>query len=97
MCCKPRADLFDVAEAVMAGPLRKARIACQLGCPAIDLALEKAIDPAEVTQAGGFGFDGGERREAVDTLQAHPMPRSEERRVGKECVSPCRSRWSPSH
>src|SRR3546814_10762433 len=24
-------------------------------------------------------------------------PRSEERRVGKECVSPCRSRWSPSH
>src|SRR3546814_11154339 len=23
--------------------------------------------------------------------------RSEERRVGKECVSPCRSRWSPSH
>src|SRR3546814_20736340 len=24
-------------------------------------------------------------------------PRSEERRVGKECVSPCRSRWSPYH
>src|SRR3546814_14488009 len=23
--------------------------------------------------------------------------RSEERRVGKECVSKCRSRWSPSH
>src|SRR3546814_9791600 len=23
--------------------------------------------------------------------------RSEERRVGKECVSTCRSRWSPSH
>src|SRR3546814_12340811 len=22
------------------------------------------------------------------------VPRSEERRVGKECVSPCRSRWS---
>src|SRR3546814_19420343 len=22
---------------------------------------------------------------------------SEERRVGKECVSPCRSRWLPSH
>src|SRR3546814_10950010 len=29
-----------------------------------------------------------------------PVPegwRSEERRVGKECVSTCRSRWSPSH
>src|SRR3546814_11937045 len=24
-------------------------------------------------------------------------PRSEERRVGKECVSTCRSRWSPDH
>src|SRR3546814_11376610 len=25
------------------------------------------------------------------------MNRSEERRVGKECVSTCRSRWSPYH
>src|SRR3546814_14356672 len=27
----------------------------------------------------------------------HHMDRSEERRVGKECVSTCRSRWSPYH
>src|SRR3546814_16921515 len=26
-----------------------------------------------------------------------PHNRSEERRVGKECVSTCRSRWSPYH
>src|SRR3546814_5171254 len=26
-----------------------------------------------------------------------PLDRSEERRVGKECVSTCRSRWSPYH
>src|SRR3546814_2267889 len=26
-----------------------------------------------------------------------PARRSEERRVGKECVSTCRSRWSPYH
>src|SRR3546814_14779887 len=25
------------------------------------------------------------------------MPRSEERRVGNECVSTCRHRWSPYH
>src|SRR3546814_4536630 len=25
------------------------------------------------------------------------LPRSEERRVGKECVSTCRSRWLPYH
>src|SRR3546814_19680133 len=26
-----------------------------------------------------------------------PLDRSEERRVGNECVSTCRSRWSPYH
>src|SRR3546814_7019764 len=29
--------------------------------------------------------------------ERHPQERSEERRVGKECVSTCRSRWSPYH
>src|SRR3546814_7094044 len=38
----------------------------------------------------------------MQTLSAHAdadeiMQRSEERRVGKECVSTCRSRWSPYH
>src|SRR3546814_9165553 len=28
---------------------------------------------------------------------ARQADRSEERRVGKECVSTCRSRWSPHH
>src|SRR3546814_17968139 len=31
-------------------------------------------------------------RAALQTFE-----RSEERRVGKECVSTCRSRWSPEH
>src|SRR3546814_2338128 len=33
-------------------------------------------------------------RKSLTDLQAE---RSEERRVGKECVSTCRSRWSPYH
>src|SRR3546814_12338908 len=32
-----------------------------------------------------------------ETLFAAVVRRSEARRVGKECVSTCRSRWSPSH
>ena len=32
---------------------------------------------------------------AIEVLS--PSTRSEERRVGKECVQPCRSRWSPYH
>src|SRR3546814_18355158 len=30
-------------------------------------------------------------------IQTPEQGRSEERRVGKECVSTCRSRWSPYH
>src|SRR3546814_1614923 len=44
------------------------------------------------------GADGQTRRFACGTAgclgEIGPM-RSEERRVGKECVSTCRSRWSP--
>src|SRR3546814_11296136 len=34
--------------------------------------------------------------EIADYLANRPL-RSEERRVGKECVSTCRYRWSPDH
>src|SRR3546814_13465082 len=33
----------------------------------------------------------------IDDLGAKLIVSSEERRVGKECVSTCRSRWWPSH
>src|SRR3546814_4329704 len=39
-------------------------------------------------KAGEAGYDLSELEADV---------RSEERRVGKECVSTCRSRWSPYH
>src|SRR3546814_1294915 len=49
----------------------------------------------------------GAQREAADlarrdvdvvrTGEIRAVRRSEERRVGKECVSTCRSRWSPYH
>src|SRR3546814_21081861 len=34
---------------------------------------------------------------ASSYLHQFSFERSEERRVGKECVSTCRSRWSPYH
>src|SRR3546814_11289571 len=46
--------------------------------------------------AGGRKLAG--RRASVDAVQSCSSKieaRSEERRVGKECVSTCRSRWSP--
>src|SRR3546814_2719422 len=39
--------------------------------------------------------EGGRRLARREGLRF--VPRSEERRVGKECVSTCRSRWSPYH
>src|SRR3546814_4733736 len=37
------------------------------------------------------------RRSGTRGALATTSRRSEERRVGKECVSTCRSRWSPYH
>src|SRR3546814_2328032 len=38
-----------------------------------------------------------ERGDVVFRIRTDRNGRSEERRVGKECVSTCRSRWSPHH
>src|SRR3546814_13121474 len=48
-----------------------------------------ATEPQIITRSSA-GFIGAMPRSAN-------MRRSEERRVGKECVSTCRSRWSPYH
>src|SRR3546814_13191311 len=40
---------------------------------------------------------GGADDLGVELDVAPEVVRSEERRVGKECVSTCRSRWSPYH
>src|SRR3546814_6512777 len=39
----------------------------------------------------------GDRADHSTLHSDDPLCRSEERRVGKECVSTCRSRWSPYH
>src|SRR3546814_18632179 len=39
----------------------------------------------------------GRGRGIFDVTSSLLLVRSEERRVGKECVSTCRSRWSPYH
>src|SRR3546814_8627830 len=43
---------------------------------------------------GGYCFFNNA---AVAAQEFRESGRSEERRVGKECVSTCRSRWSPYH
>src|SRR3546814_14934899 len=45
------------------------------------------------TSPGHFSAPLSRRPEIVMSIES--LKRSEERRVGKECVSTCRSRWSP--
>src|SRR3546814_20728417 len=47
--------------------------------------------------AAGAGPCADPAQSGADRAFAVPHLRSEERRVGKECVSTCRSRWSPYH
>src|SRR3546814_3139805 len=46
---------------------------------------------------GVFGEDEAMLTAQQAAIEANPDHRSEERRVGKACVSTCRSRWSPYH
>src|SRR3546814_15059272 len=57
-----------------------------------------ALEPHERAAAGLFlGFQYPVEIHGVSNVQFLREARSEERRVGKECVSTCRSRWSPDH
>src|SRR3546814_11569040 len=49
--------------------------------------------------SGGVNAFTGQRGQGLNVLSGKSDEdfRSEERRVGKECVSTCRSRWSPHH
>src|SRR3546814_17529463 len=64
----------------------------------IDLNYSSALnfDEAEFVVPGPGALDGISKC-FEDLGGLSPTMRSEERRVGKECVSPCRSRWSPYH
>src|SRR3546814_19167092 len=56
--------------------------------------------PRSPIPAGEHAFIDGPNAQSDKWLHIAPAvfsPRSEERRVGKECVSPCRYRWSPYH
>src|SRR3546814_6118871 len=65
-----------------------------------DVVTEEALQPdAQPTQIGRQSPRrplGGNRRTLDPCFHDHRQ-RSEERRVGQECVSTCRSRWSPYH
>src|SRR3546814_9136492 len=58
-------------------------------------ALIRRADQQCVGDSAEFALRGRQHHLGGPAVQC--IRRSEERRVGKECVSTCRSRWSPDH
>src|SRR3546814_14730879 len=93
-----RADLERLVEDLITRTLEPCRKALA------DAGL-KASDIGEVVLVGGMTRMPRVRQIVKDFFGKGPhtgvnpdeVVRSEERRVGKECVSTCRSRWSPYH
>src|SRR3546814_18602870 len=90
--------VYDISNARLAGE----------GAPVIGIrgdgkGFSAGVDLSEYGSGGTPSEDVTRLRRNLDRWQAiwrHPKPvivaiRSEERRLGKECVSTCRSRWSP--
>src|SRR3546814_9625505 len=62
-----------------------------------ELAKDVGGEAGPVANETLYGYvEALDRLNLTDNSEAW-RPRSEERRVGTECVSTCRSRWSPEH
>src|SRR3546814_20474065 len=95
------------AERMLEGPAWVGEEACDPGQRLLLLGVEDVQDGADEQAVAGllpvvpplqrpFGVD----QDVADVLDVADLVgslRSEERRVGKEWVSTCRSRWSPYH
>src|SRR3546814_11912109 len=79
-------DLGRLGEQIGAFRTRTATVAASAG---VTFELTPRLD-LQTSVAFGRGY-----RQIIDRFE--PTIRSEERRVGKECVSTCRSRWSSYH
>src|SRR3546814_8911776 len=84
-CCL----LFGVVVFFFSSRRRHTRCALVTGVQTCALPI---FSIAELAQKAGYSVGAFYAR-----FRSKDELRSEERRVGKECVSTCRSRWSPYH
>src|SRR3546814_20485243 len=78
--------------------LRAGQQVLELACRVVGVEDRKAAPQTgfrvlDLQQLQAQRVEGADRQ----PLRAVAADRSEERRVGKECVSTCRSRWAPDH
>src|SRR3546814_6588653 len=79
---------------------RHTRCALVTGVQTCALPISASVDPQALKGAVSYDTHYAVKQHEDQTLrhdEGRRAKRSEERRVGKECVSTCRSRWSPYH
>src|SRR3546814_8040188 len=64
---------------------------------ALPICMSAVVRDADPVGPPSMSRHSMERSAVFALLHSCRSRRSEERRVGKECVSTCRSRWSPHH
>src|SRR3546814_1068024 len=85
----------DVCSSDLADPLRVIQgLAQAIGFLCAGLIFVRSGDVRNMTTAANLWMAA---TLGIAIGLGHYVLRSEERRVGKECVSTCRSRWSPYH
>src|SRR3546814_15675676 len=84
---------------VLQGPLCGGQFALEVLCPpgGGDRLGAELFDLGGEGRGGGLQRLGGGAVLGQRALELLELARSEERRVGKECVRTCRSRWSRYH
>src|SRR3546814_11372009 len=96
----------DVCSSDLAGATKSFPLLCREWCPdhisTIHPASADRMRAFEPLQSAGKAATGQPRptlriRDVVAITVGIIIGRSEERRVGQECVSTCRYRWSPYH
>src|SRR3546814_20705902 len=92
---RERADREALTNVIFHDPIEKHRLAGLLA--GADIGLQTLLNVPAFYQGTSPNKFFDYIAAGLPVLNNYPGWRSEERRVGKECVSTCRSRWSQYH
>src|SRR3546814_16639558 len=90
-------DIFDQANVARTLENGLAEAARRHGCTAVHTNIPAAGSKGAEVWLVSVLHERGHQVDGLQLCKLISEGRSEERRVGKECVSTCRSRWSPYH
>src|SRR3546814_14303729 len=90
-------DLLDALHGTEPGSRESTAVLGGVGRPKVKVTEAFDVYCDEIVAAELIGKSENQKKDWKKVKLRAITNRSEERRVGKECVSTCRSRWSPYH